>query len=573
LPQDLGAAVALAFTLVLVWALRDWPQLATLRLPDTDDALRLQQIRDWVDGQAFNDLRQHRLGATPGLILHWSRLPDLVPAALIAGLTPITGAHGATLAAVILWPAMLFAAALMLVAGIARTLTVPAGTAMLVAAIAYPASSLFLPGRIDHHGLQLVLLLATIRSAVGTGTLGLGIAAGLASAASIAIGLETLPLLAIGGAALVLQWIGGTPGAQPRLLGYGVGLSVGLALSALALRGNGWLYLACDGFTAIAWRAAQLGAAVPFLLAAGSAVLDTVRVRVLAAIGCAVALGVLIAATAPQCTDPYGAVDPLLHWLWLDRVAEAQPLFTAALGAALAYAGLMLVGIVASTWQCWTTRRMDWAVLLAVQLGALGLTLTQLRGAYAGALLGVPALAALIAHARARGTLALIGAWLVSAGPIYPLLASAVPAKPVAVPAPGCTDPDALAALAALPPGRLMAPIDLGAFALAASPLDVIGAPYHRNQAGNLATYRFFLGSPAKARVIAAKWQADYVAWCKSGLGSAEDAARHGALATALSEGRTPDWLVEMPAPAPLRLYRVGPARLLAPSQSGTAAR
>ncbi|HWU96364.1 MAG TPA: hypothetical protein VN029_12260, partial [Sphingomonas sp.] len=65
--------------LSLAWTLRDWHDLAALRLPDTDDVVRLQQIRDWLAGQHFADLAQHRLGAAPGLEMHWSRLADLVP--------------------------------------------------------------------------------------------------------------------------------------------------------------------------------------------------------------------------------------------------------------------------------------------------------------------------------------------------------------------------------------------------------------------------------------------------------------------------------------------------------------
>ena len=65
---------------------------------------------------------------------------------------------------VILWKviptfATLFAglgAALFLIARIARSIGGPAiaRTAVIVAAIAYPVTTIFLPGRIDHHGLQ-----------------------------------------------------------------------------------------------------------------------------------------------------------------------------------------------------------------------------------------------------------------------------------------------------------------------------------------------------------------------------------------------------------------------------------
>jgi hypothetical protein len=60
------AALLLAVVLSLAWTLRGWHDLAVLRLPDTDDMVRLQQIRDWIGGQAFGDLAQHRLGALAG---------------------------------------------------------------------------------------------------------------------------------------------------------------------------------------------------------------------------------------------------------------------------------------------------------------------------------------------------------------------------------------------------------------------------------------------------------------------------------------------------------------------------
>src|SRR4051812_32234181 len=92
---DLGGALLLAGLLTLAWTLQGWANLSALRLPDTDDMVRLQQIRDWLGGQAFGDLAQHRLGAAPGLEMHWSRLPDLIPGALIALLSPLLGAHDA----------------------------------------------------------------------------------------------------------------------------------------------------------------------------------------------------------------------------------------------------------------------------------------------------------------------------------------------------------------------------------------------------------------------------------------------------------------------------------------------
>ncbi len=552
--RDPGLALLLACALILGWTVRDWADLSRLRLPDTDDAMRLQQIRDWLGGQAFGDLAQHRLGRPPGLEMHWSRLPDLVPGALLFLLTPLAGARFAELAAVIAWPGLLFVAALALTGAIARRLGAPSATAIVVAALAYPASSLFLPGRIDHHGFQLVLILCLVRALVGTGTLGGGVAAGLATVASLAIGLETAPLLAIGGGAAVALWIARRPGAQALLLGYGAALTLALAAARVLLGTSGWDYPGCDGFTALLWRAAQATALAPLALGIAGFALESGRGRALAALAAALVAVAAVLLLAPDCLRPYGQVDPLLARLWLARVAEAQPLFAAPAANAVAYAGLASAGLVAGLWIVLRERTPGWAVLLGFQAAALAVTLFQLRGAYAGALLAAPALATLIAAARARGSLPLAGAWILSTGILYPIAGSAFfPSRPGSAEA--CTGPESLDRIAALPPGRLLGPVDLGAYAIAGTRHSVIAAPYHRNNQGNRAMYDFFLGDPARSEAIARQWGVDYVAFCP---GELDGTAGPASLAAALGAGRAPGWLapLSLPGEAP-RVYRL----------------
>ena len=566
---DALCALALALVLSVVWALRDWGNLAALRLPDTDDMMRLQQIRDWIGGQRFTDVSQHRLGAAPGLAMHWSRLPDLVPGAIVAALTPLVGAHAAELGAVLAWPAILFAAALLLTARIARVLggDATARTAAVVAALAYPATTVFLPGRIDHHGLQVVLLLVVARTLVAPPAMGTGLAAGFAATASLVVGLETAPLLAVAGVALAVEWLRARAGADDRMMGFGIGLGAGLLAASLVFRSDAWGYVGCDGFTATAWRAGVAAAFAPIALALGAR--STTRPARRALLGGIVALllGGGVVLTAPGCLHPYGMVDPLLARLWLRQVAEAQPLFAAAPATAIGYAGVMFVGLAANTWAAHATRDRRWTALLLLHVAACVLTASQLRGAYAGAMLAAPGLAMVIAAARARGAGWLAGAWIASTGMLYPLAAQAL------VPPPGggtggatggatgadaagaCTARAALAELAALPPGRLLAPLDLGAYALGATRLAVVGAPYHRNNAGNLATYRFFLGAPGGAARIARDWHVRYVALCPGAFGDA--AATTGAAALRRGELR---WLRRMPTRSPgLMLYTVEP--------------
>ena len=560
---DLLCAVALAVLLCAGWAWRDWAALSALRLPDTDDMMRLQQIRDWIGGQGFADLSQHRLGVAPGLAMHWSRLADLVPGGMIAVLTPLVGVHSAELAAVIVWPAALFAAALALTARIARKLggDALARTAAVVAAVAFPATTIFLPGRIDHHGLQIVLLLVVMRTLVARPAMSAGLIAGLAAAGSVVIGLETAPLLAAAGVVMAVEWLFAKPGADDRMMGFGIALGAGLLAASIVFRTAAWGYPGCDGFTATAWRAAVTAAFAPMGMALAAR--DIARPVTRAVLGAIVAglIGAGVVMVAPECLAPYGMVDPLLARLWLGKVGEAQALFAAPLPTAIGYTGVMLAGIAASAWQLWQTRDPRWAALLAMQVAALLLTCAQLRGAYAGAMLAAPGLAAVIAAARARGSVWLAGAWVASAGMLYPIAAQAlVPvaheAGPVG-PQGSCTDPAALADLAGLPPGRLLAPLDLGAYAIGATRLPVVGAPYHRNNAGNLAVYRFYLGAPAQAADIARTWQVRYVALCPD---SFVGMAAPGATAAVLRDGHTPRWLRRIAThDAGLALYAVEP--------------
>ena len=573
---DALSATLLAIALAAAWALRDWHQLSALRLPDTDDVMRLQQIRDWIAGQHFTDLSQHRLGEAPGLAMHWSRLPDLVPAAIITLLTPLLGTYQAELTAVIAWPTMLFAAALFLVIRIARSIGGAgiARTALIVAAIAYPATTIFLPGRIDHHGLQVVLLLMVTLALFSPPTLGHGLIAGLAAAASVVIGMETAPLLAAAGLAMAIEWLFARH-ADDRMMGFGIGLATGLLGASIIFRTDQWGYAACDSFTATAWRGAVIAAFAPMLLALVARDVTGPAMRALLAALVAGVIGGIVIMVAPQCVAPYGIVDPVLARLWLGKVGEAQPLFAAAPGVAIGYAGVMVAGVAATAWRLQVTRDKRWIALLLLQSAALALTCVQLRGAYAGAMLAAPGLAATIAEARRRGAGWLAGAWIVSAGMLYPLAAEALTPHDAgssggqrgALGGTNCTSPEALATLAHLRPGRLLAPLDLGAYAIGTTRLSVVGAPYHRNNAGNLAVYRFFLGGPAQAAAIARTWNLSYVALCGdsfSELGS--DAAGKGQLVAQLRAGHVPAWLRPLPGAMPgLSLYQVQPGLLTRP--------
>ena len=437
----------------------------------------------------------------------------------------------------VVWPSILFAGAILLVTRIARAVggAPLAATAAVVAAIAYPATTVFVPGRIDHHGLQMVLLLGATLALVRPPSQGAGFAAGLLSAASLIVGLETAPLLAALGALAIGEWV--ATNERGRLHGLGIGALAGLAIGRGLFAPIAWNVATCDGFTTTAWRAALPLAAVPLALALLPAM--SAHRRLIAASASVAALGGLALWLSPDCLHPYGAVDSRLATLWLSQVGEAQSLFAAAPASALGYAGLTVAGLAATSWRLHVERTRGWLVLAVLLAAALAVTCAQLRGAYAGALLAAPGLAAVVGAARARGVLPLAGAWAASAGMLYPLAADALTPAPTNPSTGGdCASPMLASRLAALPVGTVMAPIDAGAWLIAATPQRLIAAPYHRGGAGNLAMFDFYLGGPAQSVSIARGLGVDYAISCAAMPGR----ERPGTTAAMMARGPLPDW-------------------------------
>src|SRR5690349_4439966 len=74
------------------WLLYDrWHAVQIFALGDTDDNMRMMQVRALLEGQSWFDLRQYRLSPPTGADIHWSRLVDLPIAGLKLLLTPFLG--------------------------------------------------------------------------------------------------------------------------------------------------------------------------------------------------------------------------------------------------------------------------------------------------------------------------------------------------------------------------------------------------------------------------------------------------------------------------------------------------
>ncbi len=558
-------ALLLACVLGALWLRNDWHDLARGVLPDSDDMVRMAQVRDWLAGQSFTDLTQHRLGIGGSGTLHWSRLGDLGIVAWILALRPMLGAAQAEIWAAILWPLTLFALALMASARVALRLgnRGHATLAVLIAAFAFPAITMFVPGRIDHHGLQIVLTLALVAATMRAPSVRGGAMAGLVAAATLAVGLETAPLVLVAVAVLGVLWVVAGAPERRRLAGFAIALG-GATLGWFAVaRTDVWPAGWCDGFTPASSAATLAAAFACGLLAAITPVLRGPAWRIGAAAIVGGATLVSIWPISSVClTGPYGPVDPVLARLWLAHVEEARPLFADGIGKALAFGGLSMVALAVTAAMAWRTRERGWLILLSFQTAALAITVMQLRGSALAAALAAPALAFLVAGARARGNVLLLaGAWVASAGLAWSMIGRLLEDRPVpaaTLRGADCTAPDTLGQLAVLPAGLMIAPIDAGAYILGSTPHRVLAAPYHRNNAGNRAAYDFWLATPDAGRGQAVALHADYVLACPDAFGGIDMGKT--SMATQIANGAVPDWLVPVPLTgSAARLYRVLP--------------
>jgi hypothetical protein len=578
------ALIAAAFIARAIFTAGTTPLLA-----DTDDAMRMTVVHDLLAGQGWYDNIQHRLNAPYGAELHWSRLADLPLAGLLLILRPVFGATLADTIGAFAVPLILLAVLLYLSGRITLKLV---GHEGLLPALLLPAFSLtvlteFAPGRIDHHSIQILLLLAMLWCAIeALARPRFAIGAGLAAATSIAIGVEGIPGVAAAILAFGLMWVTG-PARAPALRSFGLSFALGTILhQAIGIAPGRWLTPACDAisFTYVV-AACAVGAA--FVLLSFLPLGNRSRwLRLVAGLAAGVALALVLGLAFPDCLrGPYSALDPWLTEHWLNRISEAEPLWTSLLSDPvypLAVAVPSLAALAFAAWRVWRGPREgrgEWWIYTAFLALSIATMLVQIRASRMATPVAVPAGAALIVAARhwylAQKRLPQIGtlilAWIGSAGLGVALIVIVVEAfipgyaessaDPDLQARRDCIMPDAFRDLAAMPPERIMTPIDLGSYILAFTPHSVVAAPYHRNQQGVRDAFEFFNGPIAAALQILEQRRVTLVVICPSlpELRGLPDAAADS-FVRLYAKGQLPAWLVDVTPPgAALKTYAVTP--------------
>lgn len=533
---------------------------------DSDDVMRLVQVRDLLGGQGWFDLVQHRV-APDGLVMHWSRIVDLGIASLILFFGTVFPPELAERAAGALWPTLLLGPALVAVAAIAERLggrrAMPLG--VILFCLIGPAGAQFYPGRIDHHNVQLLACLITAAAMLRLdgGRAG-GVVAGLGAAVMLSVGIETLPVLVVlCGAAGVL--LAGDPARyRAGAMAFGLWIALGsVALTALTIPSAQIAAAHCDAISApylAAVIVGGMGLAGMALLGAGLPAIG--RYVGLAAVGAAVVAAVAL--FGPACLrGPVSEIDPRLLPIWLNGVQEMEPLWPAlAKGDRLAVGSVGYLGLgfaaVALAWRFADARRRKALALVAtLQAVAFLVALGQIRGVYYANAFAAPLIAAGVVALQGRlripfehrNALTLAAIIAVSSCSLVgkaitpdPAQASSQASTTVdARPGPlGCAEPATYEAVRHVPPGVVLAGIDLGPFLLASSPNHaVLGAPYHRNADGILASYTLLSAAVDKAEPLLRARGVVAVVMC----GPVPNVRAPGSLAGALENDIVPPWL------------------------------
>ena len=553
-----------------------WGAIEGFGLSDTDDNMRMMQVRGLLAGQGWYDLEQHRLA---GSNIHWSRLVDLPIAGLKLLLAPVFGGRTAETIAVAAAPLLPMLAAMAAVSVMARRLIAPIAFPLAIALLACAGSAkgMWYPMRIDHHGWQLAMLAWAAASLTDPKRARGGVTLGAATACSLAIGMEMLLYLAACGAIVVLLWVRSAEEAR-RLFAYGVTLAGGCALAFLVFASEANRAPVCDALSPVWLSAMAAAGAIAVLLAWWSP--RTWAGRLCAAAGAGALLAGAFAWTWPHCLGRLEQSSPELERLWLSRVREAMPIWRHGAPIAALTVTLPIAGLIGYGAMLWRSRRdaealIPWASVALLAAIAAGLLCWQTRAGPAAQLLSIPGATALVVlvvgwvmtlrtmiERVAGAVLVFLVASGVLAGYVSDLFSRPLsPARrAINIANNRCPTLAALRPVTRQPRGRVLTFVDLGPRLITVTPHDAITGPYHRNAAQIIDVMRAWRGDADNARRTALRYRIDYVLICPNLSESTiyRSEAPRG-FYVQLMRGKAPEWLAPVPLPAdsPYRMWRV----------------
>ena len=558
----------------------EWNRIRGFALGDTDDNMRMSQVRALIAGQDWFDLRQYKMNPPFGANIHWSRLVDLPLAGIILALRPLVGGRVAEQVAVAVAPLLPLLPMIVAIVLTARRLMAPLAWPLAIIALFFAGATLGMvtPLRIDHHGWQLALLAIGVCGMADSKRARGGLTTGLAGALSLTIGLEMIIYIAMSGIATALSWVDDRD-ERRRLAAFAVSISGGCALGFAAFASYANRQPVCDALSPVWLSDALVGGALLLGLAMLRVEKWTVRLALALAAGAIVAA--FHALMWPHCLARLEGVSPEVAQLWLSHVREARPVWANGWQIASLILALPVTGIVGYALLGWTLRqdRERLRALLSVAAPAVAATALlawQTRTGPAAQMLGVvgavaiPWLLAPRAFASENSIVRVLGTTVIALlgfGALVPTLINFVPAKKNSKVEQSinrannlCPTMWAMKPVALQPAGTVFTFVDLAPRLITVTHHKSIAGPYHRNGEAIGDVMHAFRGTADEAHAIMLRYHADYVLTCPAMSQTTIFLAETpNGFYGQLSRGQVPAWLQDIPMPNdnPLKMYRI----------------
>jgi hypothetical protein len=581
IPPFKGVAVLFWGAFVLLFIKDTAGPLWHGNLSDPDDFLYLVQALDWLKGQDWFDPVQHRMNPPEGTYVHYAQILSGFYAGFIFLFRALwDDVHAAFVTAVIL-PPIYLALLLFALEKIAQVLIHKdwGGLTAYVAVFSGSVLSLFAPGHIDHHGLELVLTLCAFgcvcQMVLNPKNIFWPMAAGLCLALSLVIALEVVAVLSLLtlGIGIWAMAEGGSAARNGAI--YGLTLfaaSLGLLFAthagtqAFFASGQAYsiIYVVLTGCFALCFAGVWAFAKNP-----------SIPMRFIVGGSLAGLSGFFFLHFFPELrAGPFGSMDPQLLKLLFSVAPESWPLFRSSAHWNQMIFPLIcpLLGIWASLFMAWQSRlqpqRWLWAmVALIVTVCTPYAAFYHMRLLYYIDGFDALPLAALVFHdwsclsvpGPRRIFFQMRFAFILLIIPIAAIGAgkfdndfSAASAKGNSGKSGINCDMHALAQIMndrsgyGSHPRLVINSINEGPEILFRTPHTVLAGPYHMDASGNLDAAQFFRTSdPDEAKAIAQHRGADLVLLCPSQLEMQvyKGAGTNASFAQQLVAGDIPSWL------------------------------
>lgn len=553
---------------------------------DPDDFMRMAQAKDLMAGQSWFDVTQYRLNPPEGGSMHWSRLFDVPIASLIGLLQLFVSQPMAERLTIIILPMLLLG---LLMWFVFRTVDLLAGNRIaLVAAFLLPSYPLivcqFLPGRIDHHGWQIIMAAMAMLAVFDRNPLRGALTLAFAMSVWMHISIEGLPYVVMFGGMLAVSYL--FPVAitgkleDVRLIPYASGLVFFSAILFGATQAsNSWFISRCD---AVSWPLLTVLACVAAVVGVGHHVIRpkklSAKMLMLSVAGLSGA-ALFMFASDSCALDPFGNLSPLVREYWYDKILEGLPITRQ---SAPVVSLLLFVPVLATIWMAivWRDeqdemRKKRWLILFMLIIAATLLSFKVQRTAGVAEVFALPAIAALTSllvqrlTASANIIVRVFGSTVIVIA-LTPMSAFFVGNALFAAPAdamPAATDdsnrrPCNLTELNRLPKGLIFTTMAAGPEILYQTRHSVYVSGYHRNHKAMDRLINIMVGPADQARPMLEAAKIDYVMVCPDHF-EAQSYIKNGRqnFTSSLMSAAPPPWLrpVEAFADSRMRVFRYLP--------------